>query len=67
MTGYQDFLFGEDPLIYYDYVRRCISKEQDIVLSLVETAKIVARYPQEKIDYVSIVDKGKRGACFSCS
>ncbi len=46
MTGFQDFLFGEDQLIYYDYIRRCISKEQDIVLSLVEKAIIVAQYPQ---------------------
>ena len=36
VTGFQDFLFGQDPIIYYDYIRRCLSKEQDIVRSLVE-------------------------------
>ncbi len=57
VTGFQDFLFGPEPIIYYDYVRRSLSKEMDIVLSLVETAEIVKQYPKERIDYVSIVDK----------
>ncbi len=57
VTGYQDFLFGPEPIIYYDYIRRSLSKETDIVLSLVETSEIVKQYPKERIDYVSIVDK----------
>lgn len=57
VTGYQDFLFGPEPIIYYDYIRRCLSKEQDIVLSLVETNEIVKQYPKEQIGYISIVDK----------
>jgi hypothetical protein len=65
VTGYQDFLFGSDPIIYYDYIRRCLSKEQDIILSLVETQEIVKQYPKEKIGYVSIVDK-VRFCNFNC-
>jgi hypothetical protein len=57
VTGFQDFLFGPEPIIYYDYIRRSLSKETDIVLSLVETTEIVKQYPKERIDYVSIVDK----------
>ena len=57
VTGYQDFLFGPDELVFYDYVRRCISKEQEIVLSLVEREEIVKLHPQEKVDYESIVDE----------
>jgi hypothetical protein len=57
VTGFQDFLFGPEPIIYYDYVRRSLSKETDVVLSLVETSEIVKQYPKERIDYVSIVDK----------
>jgi hypothetical protein len=57
VTGFQDFLFGPEPIISYDYVRRSLSKEMDIILSLVETSEIVKQYPKERIDYVSIVDK----------
>ena len=35
VTGFQEYLLGNSQLISYDYVRRCISKGEDIALSFV--------------------------------
>ena len=34
-TGFQDYLYGENQLITYDHIRRCISKQEQIAVSLI--------------------------------
>eukprot|EP01087_Luapelamoeba_hula_P016091 TRINITY_DN4916_c0_g1_i1.p1 TRINITY_DN4916_c0_g1~~TRINITY_DN4916_c0_g1_i1.p1 ORF type:complete len:1562 (+),score=232.28 TRINITY_DN4916_c0_g1_i1:66-4751(+) len=54
VTGLLEYMFGEDPLSTYDYIRRCVGKKQKINLSLVPLAQVDLLIPTPQHD--SIVD-----------
>ena len=56
VTGFQSYLLG-GKMIDYDYIRDCICKKKNIVLSLVNKEEILRSYPHQKIATFGFVDK----------
>ena len=56
VTGFQEYLYGNSQLISYDHIRRCISKNEQIQLSLVPLSSLEDLLQQVSVTHDSIVD-----------
>ena len=55
-TGYQEYFYGKHQLIGYDYIRKCVSNQVDIDLSLIALSQIEDLLQSLSQTYHSLVD-----------
>lgn len=56
VTGFEEYLYGDSQLISYDYIRRMISKGEQIEISLIPLEALEEQIKELSSTYTSIVD-----------